>query len=65
MEDSDKCILCGEEFVSAIHFKRGYVCNKCADQFYDYYFERHFVVRETAALSKKIEEALTKAIKSE
>jgi len=23
MEDSDKCILCGEEFVSAIHFKRG------------------------------------------
>jgi len=62
--DVEPCVLCGScSYSSAIHFKKGFVCNVCQEKFYEHYYERYLVVRETSKLSKLIEDALTKTIK--
>jgi len=61
--DIEKCVLCGSnEYETAINFKKGFVCNKCVDEFYDYYYKKHLVIRESMKLSKKIEEMLMNII---
>ena len=63
MNDIEPCVLCGSKsYSSAIHFKKGFVCDSCQDKFFSYYYERYLVVRETTRLSKLIEDALTKTI---
>jgi len=58
------CSLCKKGPESGCVFKKGYICNNCMDDLYGMYWERHYVVKETSKLSKKIDEALTKVIKN-
>ena len=61
--DIDSCVLCGSKsYSNAIHFKKGYICNECQDKFFEFYYKRYLVVRETSKLSKMIEDALTKTL---
>jgi hypothetical protein len=64
MNDVEPCVLCGSKsYGSAIHFKKGFVCDMCQEKFFEYYYKRYLVVRETSKLSKIIEDALTEIIK--
>ena len=62
-EPSMICSLCKKGPESGVVFKKSYICTKCMGDLYELYWERHYVVRETSKLSKKIDEALTKVIK--
>lgn len=61
--DIDPCVLCGStEYATAINFKKGFVCKKCVDEFYEYYFKTHLAVQESMKLSRKIEDMLNKIL---